>query len=231
MRNFVLLLAIFSLAACTGTPTVQQGAEAEVTYDGLHRVNNTVSDKVWIKPDIDLSRYDKILLESAGIQYRHPDATSRYDRNADSFPLDEEQKARLQKEVREVFAEELQDIEHYTFTDQPGPGVLDVIIGLMDVTSHVPEEITSARSSVYIADLGSAVLLVELRDSRTEEPLARILDREEIEPVVARESNSVSNSMEVRRYARMWASRLVRSLDELHELGCYVCNIPGDVQN
>jgi len=36
--------------------------------------------------------------------------------------------------------------------------------------------------------------------------------------------------MEVQRYARMWASRLVNSLDELHELGCYVCAIPGDVQ-
>lgn len=231
MRIFVLLMAVISLAACTSTPTVQQGAEAEVTYDGLHRVNNTASDKVWIKPDIDLSRYDQIMFESAGIQYAHPDAKSRYDRNADSFPLSEAQKDSLQENVREVFAQELQKLENYTFTDAPGPGVLEVIIGLMDVTSKIPEERFSGRSDIYLADLGSAVLIVELRDSRTEESLARVVDQEAIEPVVARESNPASNQMEVRRYARMWASRLTNALDELHNLGCYVCNIPGDVQN
>lgn len=231
MRTIILALAIFSLAACTGTPTVRQGADAEVTYDGLHRVNNTVSDKVWIKPDIDLSQYSLILLESAGIQYSHPDSKSRYDRNADSFPLDEKQKANLQQSVRDVFAQELKKIEHYEFTDQPGQGVLEVIVGLMNVTSKVPKEMISARSSTYLADLGSATLIVELRDSRTEETLARVIDSKRIEPVVARESNPVTNKMEVQRYARMWATRLVSSLDELHELGCYVCAIPGDVKN
>ncbi len=231
MRSIILALAIVSLAACTSTPTVQQGAGAEVTYDGLHRVNNTRLDKVWVKPDIDLSKYDKILLESAGIQYRHPDAKSRYDRNADSFPLSEKQKASLQQAISEVFANELKKIENYEFTEEPGPGVLDVTIGLMNVTSKVPREMTSARSSTYIADLGSATLILELRDSRTEESLARVIDSKRIEPVVARESNPVTNKMEVQRYARMWATRLVNSLDELHALGCYVCSIPGDVQN
>ena len=230
MRNIAIVFAVFLLASCSSTPTVQQGPNAEVTYDGLHRVNNTVSDKVWIKPDIDLSKYSMILLESAGIQYNHPAARSRYDRNADSFPLTEQQKASLQASVREVFEKELQKIQNYEFTTEPGPGVLDVIVGLMNVTSRVPEQLVSARSSTYLADLGSATLIVELRDSRTEESLARVIDSKRIEPVVVRESNPVTNKMEVQRYARQWASRLVRSLDELHELGCYVCAVPGDVE-
>ena len=111
MRHLITITTVLILSACAGTPVVQQGPGAEVTYDGLHKVDGTQSDQVWIKPDIDLSRYDKIMLESAGIQYRRADATTRYDRNANTFPLTENQKARLREAVGEVMLEELRKVE------------------------------------------------------------------------------------------------------------------------
>ena len=222
-----LLVLSLGLAGCAGTPTVQQGPGAEITYDGLHRVDNTRMDKVWIKPDIDLSRYDSIMMQTAGIQYRPADAKNRYDRNASSFPLDETQKARLRDAIAEVMADELSRIENYSFTNEPGPGVLKVTVALMDVVSRIPPEIMSARSSIYIDNLGSAVFVIEISDAQTDESLARVVDRQEVEPAFVQESNPVTNLNEVRRSARLWGARLRAALDELHDLGCYVCSVPG----
>ncbi len=232
MRITFIILAIFSLAACSSTtPTVQQGPGAEVTFDGLHRVNDSRADRIWIKPDIDLSKYDALMFASAGIQYSHPDAKSRYDRNADTFPLSEKQKQLLIDTVSEAMTKELSKIEHYSIADTAGPGVLEVTIGLMDVSSKIPEDFFTGRSNIYLNSLGAATLVVELRDSRTEEALARMVDRQQIEPVVMRESTPPANKMEVSRYARNWGARLRAGLDELHELGCFVCNVPGDIKN
>ena len=123
--------------------------------------------------------------------------------------------------------DELKDIQYYTFTDQPGPGVLKLTVGLIDVISRVPPEITSARSRVYLDRLGSATFVLEISDSRTDEILARTADNQSVEPVVIQESNPVTNLMEVKRSVRVWGSRLRQALEELHELGCYVCNVPG----
>lgn len=231
MKIILIAAALLALAGCAGTPTVQQGPGAEITYDGLHRVDNAKSQKVWIKPEIDLSRYDKLMVESAGIEYRHAKATSRYDRNADSFPLDEKQKARFEESVREVFTEELSKLESFTLTDEPGPGVLKITAALIDVVSKIPPDIMSARSSVYLNDLGAATLVLELSDSRTNEALARVADRRNVEPVVMQESTSVTNAVEVKRSMRVWGSRIRTSLDDLHALGCYICSVPGTSAN
>jgi hypothetical protein len=41
------------LAGCQSEPTVQSGPDAEVTYDGLYRVDNSVMKMAWVKPDLD----------------------------------------------------------------------------------------------------------------------------------------------------------------------------------
>lgn len=226
MKIVCLLAALLTLGACTtATPIVQRGPGAEVTFDGLHRVDNTRFDRVWIKPEIDLSRYDEIMVESAGIRYREADAQNRYDRSASSFPLDEKQKNRFKEIVREVMTEELTGVQNYTFTRDPGPGVLKLTVGLIDVISRVPPETVSARSRVYLNSLGSATFVLEISDSRTDEMLARTADNQIAEPNVVQNSNPVTNSAEVRRSVRVWGSRLRESLDELHELGCYACNV------
>ena len=138
---------------------------------------------------------------------------------------------RVKEAIREVMSEELRQVKNYTITDEPGPGVLKVTMGLIDVVSRVPPERISARSSYYLSDLGSAVLIMEIRDSRTNEALARIADGRNVQPLVAKESNPVTNLMEVKRSVRVWGRRIRTGLDELHELGCYVCVVPGSIEN
>ena len=56
-----VVIVISMIVACASEPTIQTGPEAEISFDGLHRVDNSVFRFVWVEPEIDLARYSKIL--------------------------------------------------------------------------------------------------------------------------------------------------------------------------
>jgi hypothetical protein len=211
------------------TPTVQLGPNAEVTFDGLHLVNKSKMDKVWVKPEIDLSDYDAVMFEGAGVHYRGVEDYNRADRSAQEFPLSDSQKSQLETAVSESFESEFRKFENFVVTDKSGRGTLKIIVTLIDVVSRIPPE-PFGRGSIYIRDLGEATLVVEVFDSVTDEILARVADKQNVEPVIARESNPATNLQEVRRSVRRWGATLRKSMDELHEIGCYVCAVPGSVE-
>ena len=140
MRIIAMFTVLLVLAGCAVTPSIQEGPDAEITYDGLHRVNNSQLGAVWIKPSIDLSKYNKLLLEGAGIQYRAVDPQNRYKRNAAEFPLDENQKASIKIAVVESLSDEIRKSEYFTIVDAPGKGVLRIKLGLADVVSRTPPQ-------------------------------------------------------------------------------------------
>ena len=47
------------LAACSSTPEIQTGEDAEVIGDNLHRVDGARADMAYIDPDADFSKYTK----------------------------------------------------------------------------------------------------------------------------------------------------------------------------
>jgi hypothetical protein len=206
-------------------PTVQQGPNAEVTFDGLHRVNKSKMDYAWIKPNIDLSQYDTLVFEGAGIQYRSVGNYRRHDRSANAFPLSEKQKAKLEKSVKDAFSSEFKKFKNYEVVATPKEGALKVTLALIDVVSSVPPQ-SSGRNSFYLRDLGQATLVVELRDAVSNEALARLVDRTRVEPMTLQESNPVTNLNEVKRSVRRWGATIRNRLDQLHELGCYICEVP-----
>ncbi len=74
-----ILLTIAGLGAgCSSAPpAMQTGPDAETTFDGLVRVDNTSMDKVWVRPDIDLNSYSKIMPVIADTQYASARSISR----------------------------------------------------------------------------------------------------------------------------------------------------------
>ena len=222
MRYLISIVSIVLLAGCTSTePTVQTGPDAEVSFDGLHRVDHASMKLVWVKPDLDLSGYNKIRLVGAGIEYKAvKDAprTARASSSRSEFPMDENQKARLEKIVQEVFTEELGKSKYFTLVTEEGADVLEIKGALLDVVSNVPPE-PMGRGNTYITKVGEATLVLEFRDSQSEEILARTADRTAFAPVYAQDSNRAFNTSEVRRGIRRWASLLTDRLDALHELG------------
>ena len=219
LRLIMALTFGFVLAGCeTAPPTIQTGPDAELSFDGLHMVDNSQSDIAWARPDFSLDGYTKIWPVGAGIEYRqvkNRGRTSMDRTKGGPYFIDDKARAQFETLVGDIFKEELQKIEKYELVDSPGADVLMVRGGLLNVTSMVPPDAVGGRSVVYLSSVGDATLVLELRDSETGTILARSIDRRAAETIggTFQRSNSVTNSAEVRRLIRFWATRLREGLD------------------
>jgi len=212
------VLAALAAGCSTTTPTIQQGPDAELSFDGLHKVENPRASMAWARPDFDISGYTKIWLVGAGIEYRQVKDRGRTSMAMRSgsgpYFIDDKARERFEKNVTEVFTEEMAKSTRFELVDGPGPDVLKVRGGLLDVISYVPPE-TVGRSEVYLRSVGEATLVLELRDSETLTILARSIDRRAAEQVggTIQYSSTVTNSAEARRLIRRWAVQLREALD------------------
>ncbi len=219
---FSLMTALLFSAALVGCetapPTIQTGPDAELSFDGLHKVDNSQADVAWARPDFNISGYKKIWPVGAGIEYRQVKDKGRSSMarsQGGPYFIDDKARVRFEKVVGDVFKEELQKIERYELVDGPGPDVLMVRGGLLDVISYVPPDAIGGRSEVFLSSVGEATLVLELRDSETGTILARSVDRRAAADMggTLQRSNTVTNTAEVKRVIRHWASRLREGLD------------------
>ncbi len=217
-RLMVLAVAALSVACTTTPPSIQSGPDAEVTFDGLHKVDNSQADLAWARPDFDISGYTKIMLVGEGIEYapaENKGRTSMARSRGGSFFIDDNTRARFEKLVGDTFLEEMQKVERFDIVNEPGPDVMMVRGGLLEVVSYVPPDTNVGRGGIYLRTVGEATLVLELRDSETMAILARSIDRRAAERMggTMMESNRVTNAAEVRRLVRFWGRRLREGLD------------------
>ncbi|NCF23064.1 MAG: DUF3313 family protein [Gammaproteobacteria bacterium] len=222
MKQLLAIVAALIVAGCaTSEPSIQSGPNAETTFDGLVRIDNARFAGAWIDPDIDLTQYTKIIPGGAAFEFRNvqkmsPTAARRS--NEREFWISDSNKQRLIDTVSEVFDEELQRSEHFTMTDEPAPDALVITGGLHDIVSQVPPE-QVGRSEIFLRSLGEATLVLELRDSLSNEVVYRAVERR----AVARPGNDMIRAhtatswAEVRRWARRWAVQLREGLDSIHQ--------------
>jgi hypothetical protein len=221
------LLGVWALAgvASAAAPQIQTGQGAETTFDGLARVDNTIMDAVWVRPDIDLRGFRKVLFVPVGVSYRDvepSDPTTALRRSTRSrttelreFRLDEETKALFEAEIGAAFSEEVAASEVYEVVDEAGPDVLQIGVALLDVVSRVPPQ-AATQPRVYIESVGEASLVLEIRGSMSNSVYLRAVDRR----AAARqsemiESNRVTNASEIRRLGRRWGEIVRKGLETL----------------
>jgi len=208
------------LAGCASSePTVQTGPDAEVTFDGLHRVDNSAFAESWADPDIDFSRYNKFMAGGAFFEFRAVKKTassSRVTSSHDEFWIDDASKAKLEEEVSNVFQEELAKSERFTETDAPGPDVIVIRGGLHDIVSRVPPQ-QVGRHDIYLSSVGEATLILEVVDSMSGEVIARAVERRAAQRAGGQMvlANTVTTWTEVRRLARGWATKLRDGMDSV----------------
>jgi hypothetical protein len=226
MKKAILFAAAALLtAACSSTPTFQSGPDAEVTFDGLTRMDGTVLDAVWARTDIDVAGFDKVMFEGLGVEFRpvsgpysgRAGTTSMStSRNQTEFPMDEATQQAFIEEIRGAFLEEMERSDVFQVVEEPGPDVLKLRVGLYDVVSRVPPE-TIGRSRVYIDSVGDATLVLEVRESASNAILVRAVDRRAAgqQTTTMTASTPVTNMAEVRRLGRRWGAILSDGLDNL----------------
>jgi len=129
----------------------------------------------------------------------------------------------LATEFARVFAEQVEQGEHLVLVEAPGHGVLRLSAALADVTKRVRTQQRPGRDTVFANSAGQLTLVLEIRDSETDELLARVFDRREVRsPGVSTTglalSNSVTQTADLRRTFRRWAQLLHERLVQLQEV-------------
>ena len=221
MNKLVAIAAVIFIAGCATEPSIQSGPNAETTFDGLVRIDNARFAGAWIDPDVDLKQYSKIIPGGAEFEFRSVQkmsASAARRANEREFWISDSNKQRLADTVTEVFDEELQKSKYFTVTDEPAPDALIIVGGLHDIVSQVPPE-DVGRSEVWLRSVGEATLVIELRDSLSNEVVYRAVERRAAENVGNQmiRANTATTWAEVRRWARRWAVRLREGLDSVHE--------------
>jgi hypothetical protein len=216
-------LGVGSSGAAPKQPQIQTGPDAEVTADGLVRVKKSVADAAWVKPDFDLTPYKKLMIVSAGVSFKKLKPVSQFQaRNESEFPVSQENQQKFKDVMKEEFTKELSKLKRYEIVDKPGPDVLTLVGAVIDVSSNVPPDVDTAkfagRGGVYLTDVGQATLIIELRDSESNEVLGRAADRRAAESPFAFEVNNVTAWTEVHRLAQAWASTLRKRLEEIEKI-------------
>jgi hypothetical protein len=214
-----VLVAIVAVAGCSSAPpTIQEGPNAEVSFDGLHAVDNSAFQNAWADPDADFSRYKEIMPGGAFFEFRAAKKTgASYVSNstAKEFYIPDANKEKLKEAANEIFQEEMAKSTRFTMTESPGADVLIIRGGLHDIMSRVPPQ-SAGRSDVYLSSVGEATLILEVVDSMSDEVIFRAVERRAAESATGgMQANSVTTWSEVRRMLRRWATTLTRGLDSI----------------
>ena len=227
-RSLVALGAAGILAGCasaSGPPTLQTGPDAEVTADGLYRMDNSLVALAWMKPDVDLRGYTAIMIDPVTVAYqRDPQGRTRSLGPGDprgNFALTPTQMENLKSYFGEAVTEALSGDGAYRIVDAPGPDVLRITAELIDLIVRIPTQTTSARGGMAVRSYGEVTIVLEVRDSQSGEILARAADRRDPTGNSAGGFVSVRQSFvtnDVRRLFAYWAGLLRERFDQLREV-------------
>jgi hypothetical protein len=214
-----LLASLLVITGCAGPASID--TTGQLTFDGLAPIKNSNFRDAWADPEVDLKKYNKIMLGDAEFEFRAVKKTSKVSSmrssNDNEFWIDDKNRAKLVETVTAVFSEELANAKGFTITEERGPDTLVLVGALHDIVSRVPPQMVGA-GEIYLSSIGEATLIIEARDSMSGETIFRAVDRRAIERMGDMvQANSVTTWAEVRRWARRWASRLRMGLESIHE--------------
>ena len=221
-----VMASTIAIAGCETTParepTIQSGPGAEVTVDGLHRVDNSKMAMAYVKPDVDLSGYTKIMLEPVSIAYKkQPRSTGkmRTARSDSNFALTPKQTEKMKSLFQEATVSALTSDNEYRIVNKPGPDVLRVRCASIDLVITVPTEEPVGRGRTYAQSVGAVTLIIELRDSETGEIFARVVDRKAHDSGIGMTRvSSVSVTSDLKRLFKFWAGHLRDGVDKIRSI-------------
>jgi hypothetical protein len=210
------------VAACsTSTPEVQTGDDAEILAGNLHKIDNSRADVAYIDPDVDFSKYNKILLLPLGVdnvEIKQPNTTGSVSRlSSKNWELTDADKVKLQKAFHDAMTKQLEDKGHYPIVTETGDDVLTIEAKLIGLAPSAPKDDSSrsiGRSTTYTEGGGAMAVTVAFGDSESREVLAIMKDSRASTSHWGR-NNSVSNLSDVRSMFNSWAISIRSGLDHV----------------
>jgi hypothetical protein len=211
IRLGVLVLVAAVASGCGPQPT-QPKPISEVNIEGLQEVPARNFEVAFVRPGVTFANYTKLKVEELQLAFRTPD------REQNQFPLGEDQKIRFRAAMATAFGEELGKLEAVEVVTEPGPDVLALNVRVQDIVARAPGRRVggAGRAGFALETVGEMTLVLELRDSESNEVLVRVFDRRAFEGAAMVSGNSVVSTWEgVDRIVARWASRAREGLDRL----------------
>lgn len=202
---------------------VAQAEEPKGTWDGLVEIKPKRVDAGFLLPGADFRPYKKLMMDPVEVAFKK-DWMKDYNREAATLSQrlsteDVEDIAEAAREnFKEVFTETYRNAG-FEIVTTPGPDVLRLRSGVMDLYITAPDTMSSGRSRTYTTESGEAVLFLEVRDSTTGALLGRALDRRNTRYTGrAQVSNRVTNISDFRALFKQWADISVKGFQELRDM-------------
>jgi hypothetical protein len=211
IRLGVLVLVAAVASGCGPQPT-QPKPIGEVNIEGLQEVPARNFEVAFVRPGVTFADYKKLMVDELELAFRTPD------REQNQFPLGEDQKTRFRAGMATAFGEELGMLQNVEVVTEPGPDVLALRVRVQDIVARAPGRRVGAggRAGFALETVGEMTLVLELRDSESNEVLVRVFDRRAVEGAAMLSGDSVVSTWEgVDRVVARWASRAREGLDRL----------------
>jgi len=197
-------------------------AKAPTTWDGLVQVKSKRLDLVYLQPGADFRGYTKVIIAPTEVSFAKNWAKD-YNRSAVSLSSRVSEKDMQDaikdgvREASEIFANAWTK-GGYPVVTTPGPDVLLVKTGVLNIQVNAPETNTIGRSYSFSEEAGRATLFVEARDSQTGALLGRAVDQRIIGDNGVFRRTAMSNRADFRDQVTDWANIGVRGFTELRSL-------------
>jgi hypothetical protein len=207
--GFLALLAV-TVSGCAPQPS-QPKPIAAVNIEGLQQVESRNFETAFVRPGVTFAHYHKLMVDELELAFRTPD------REQNQFPLGEDQKTRFRAEMATVFGEELGKLRAVQIVDEPGPDVLALHVRVQDIVARAPgRRVGGGRAGFALETVGEMTLVLELRDSQSDEVLVRAFDRQAVEGAAMVSGEGVVSTWDgVERIVARWASRAREGLERL----------------
>ena len=220
MKRLAFFTAAFASASMLAGPAVV--AKPPTNWDGLVQVKSKRLDLVYLQPGADFRGYTKVMVEPTEVAFaknwqRDYNRASRALSGRVSDRDVEEAVSEGVKAAHDIFTAAWTK-GGYAVVTEPGPDVLRVKTGIINITVNAPDQPTSARSYSFSDEAGSATLFVEARDSTTGALLGRAIDQGIVGDNTAAWRTASSNRADFRDMVENWAQISVRGMTELKSL-------------
>ena len=176
-------------------------------------------DLVYVLPGADFRPYTKVMLDKTEVAFRKDWQKNMNDTRSVSRKIDDDEAAKIMAAASSNFTDvwtKALNKAGYQVVATPGPDVLRLSTSIANLYINAPDTMEAGRVHTYTAEAGEATLILEVRDSRTNALLGRVVDRRETRSQVAMQpANRVTNQADFRSLFSQWASIAGKGLDEL----------------
>jgi hypothetical protein len=220
MKRYRLFMAAVASAMLLAGPA--GAAQPPDTWDGLVKVKAKRLDLAYLQPGADFRVYTKVMLDPTEVAFHknwRRDQNST-DRGLSGTISDREVQQAITKGIaasNNIFAEAWTK-GGYAVVTEPGPDVLRIKTGVVNVWVSAPDKATASRSITLAREAGEATFFVEARDSMTGALLGRAVDQRIAGDMGSNWRTSVSNRADFRELVENWARDGVGGLTELKAL-------------